>query len=221
MDTFYCRECGNVKRGWKVPDDNSVIRLFASEIGLVDAAGQPTAVGNALVLDFYGRLLSAAPYLAQKFPADLLDANASLNGRGAKQRDKLLAAVLAVMTMFNPGDDQRMSRLTQTLEAMALRHAQHRATIEEYGAVVSVLLSVLQDFARTSNVPESIWESAYEPALRRALTFASGRMMAAESLGLAEDSEPITEVIELPQQQQPEQQQSDEQPVAAARHEQG
>jgi hemoglobin-like flavoprotein len=198
--SFYCDKCTQILPGWAVPDDNAVIREFASAIGLVDAAGRPTKVGAALVLDFYSRLLTAAPALAARFPQDLVDASAALDGAGAKQRDRLLRAVLSVMSTFNPGDEQRMAALIAVLEEMALKHQRHGATIEEYAAVVSVLLGVLGDFARTSNVPHNIWLEAFEPALRRALTFASGRMMAAESAITAQPvEEPPTEVLERPE----------------------
>lgn len=198
MDAFYCRECGTVKPGEMVPDDHSVIGLFASEIGLVDAAGQPTAVGNALVIDFYARLFAAAPYLRDRFSDDLLEAHSALDGRGAKQRDSLLKAVLAVMTLFKPGDAERMEKLTGAVESMAMQHVRHGATIDQYAAVTDILLGCLADFARTSNVPQAIWRDAYEPALRRALTYASGRMMAAEAAQAAVAAEdPADTVVNL------------------------
>ncbi len=188
MGNFWCKECEQIGPEG-IPDDRTVILDFAGQIGLVDAAGKPTAVGAALVLDFYGRLLGAGgEALARRFPQDLLDANAALDGAGAKQRDRLLQAVLAVATLWDPGNEERMRSLDAALDAMASQHTKHGATLQEYALVEETLRGVFESYARTAQIPRSIWKRAYEPALRRALTYTSGRMMCGESKAVATSS---------------------------------
>lgn len=171
-----------------MPSDHTVIADFAAAVGLVDDAGRPTAVGRALTLEFYGRLLAAAPYLKAKFPDDILEARESLDSAGLRQRDKLLKAILTVCVLWDPGNDERMARLDETLDAVGRAHVQHGATLEEYGAVLGVFLGVCADYARTAKVPHPVWTEAYEPALRRALGYASGAMVCAEATANARGS---------------------------------
>ena len=179
--SIYCNECEQFKGGG-VPDDHTVIADFASAIGLVDEAGRPTSVGRALTLEFYGRLLTAAPHLKPKFPADIMEATDALDSAGLRQRDKLLKAILAVCSLWDPGNPERMPRLDEALDTMGTQHAKHGALFEEYSAVLGLFLGVCSDYCRTANVPEVVWRDAYEPALRRALGYASGRMVCAEAL---------------------------------------
>jgi hemoglobin-like flavoprotein len=185
--SIWCAECEQFKGGG-VPGDHTVIGDFAVSIGLVDDAGRPTAVGRALTLEFYGRLLGAAPYLAEKFPADILEATEELDSEGLRQRDRLLKAILAVCTLWDPGNDERMPRLDEALDSMGRAHVAHGATFEEYAAVLRIFLAVCSDYARTANVAEVVWTQAYGPALRRALGYASGRMVCAEALAGARQS---------------------------------
>ena len=207
IETFWCATCGGIKPGWKVPDDHAVIMEFAAVIGLVDEAGRPTKVGEALTLDFYGALFTAAPYLKPRFADDLLDANSALDGRAAKQRDSLLKAILAALTLFNPGDEKRMGALKTMLESAAQKHTRHGAQFEEYGAVIKLLLGCLAGYAKLNNVPQAVWEGAYQPALRRALSFASGWMVAHEALVGATPSVSAAEtaVLDAPESGQLEQ----------------
>jgi len=181
MTNIYCTACGQFKGG-AVPDDHTVIGDFAVAVGLIDDAGRPTAVGQALTLDFYGRLLAAAPYLKPKFPEDILEATDALDSAGLRQRDKLLKAVLTVAVLWHPGNNERMARLDDALDAMGTAHAKHGAAFGEYGAVIDLFLAVCADYAQTADLPREVWAQAYQPALRRALNYASGRMICAEAL---------------------------------------
>lgn len=193
IETHWCPECGQAKEGVPLPGDNAMIREFVAVIGLVDEAGRPTGVGRALVLDFYGNLLRAAPALRPLFPADILEATNALDSRGLKQRESLLGAILAMVSLFNPGDAERLEKLDAALTGMGQSHTRWDppAMIEEYGAVTKVLLDVFRNYAQTSNVPQRVWEKAYRPALRRSLEYVSGTMLRAQALhGAAQDSLP-------------------------------
>lgn len=130
------------------------------------------------VLEFYSRLLHAAPSLAQIFPADLLaprDPLGDPDSPGIGQRDKLYAALEALATTYDPRDDGAMERLNTALQAFGRSHASfyrpaeqvtRGASWEEYGAVKAILFGTLHSLAGEAWLPEydTAWDEAYDYA---------------------------------------------------------
>jgi hemoglobin-like flavoprotein len=135
------------------------------------------------VLEFYARLLRAAPALAQIFPSDLLaprDPLGDPDSAGIRQRDKLYGALEALATTYDPQDDLAMTRLCTALQAFGRSHASfyrpaeqvtRGATWEEYGAVKAILFATLHDLAGEAWLPE------YDAAWAEAYDFAAGEMI--------------------------------------------
>jgi hemoglobin-like flavoprotein len=131
--------------------------------------------GDDVVREFYGRLLDAAPGLAELFPADLLTEDAAKG-----QRDKLLQALVALANLYDPESAERMTILDTRLAAFGLSHgAFYRAsegvtrgaTLDEYQAVKVVLFGTLHDFGG------SAWLSEYDTAWSAAYDYAAGAML--------------------------------------------
>jgi hemoglobin-like flavoprotein len=109
---------------------------------------------DALVSEFYQRLLAAAPHLKPLFPRDLVSGDA-LNSKGHRQRDVLFAALAELLTRYDPDDrdSENMQALDTALLSMGHTHAnfdrqdgtRSGATVDEYLAVRNVLLRLLQD----------------------------------------------------------------------------
>jgi len=144
--------------------------LLGESVALIEDA-------PALVLAFYRNLLDAAPYLAELFPADLLTAAVNDEGsRGARQRDRLLEALLALADLYRPDDPERMERLDNALISMGNRHAAfyrpstgtvRGATVAEYAAVKDVFLVTVHDLVRGWRGEHDLaWDEAYEYAAR-------------------------------------------------------
>jgi len=149
--------------------------------------------GDGLVREFYSRLLTAAPDLAALFPPDLLTAAAPgrpevvsdgsalrpAPTRGARQRDKLLGALIALADLYDTDSDEKMGKLDTALRAFGRSHAAfHRpdgrvlgATFDEYAAVKAALFATLADTAG------SAWASEYTAAWSEAYDFAAVTMM--------------------------------------------
>lgn len=133
------------------------------------------------VAEFYARLLDLAPDLAPLFPADLVDANADPDGGGKGQRDKLLNALIALGTSYDPEDSEKMRLLDQELARFGRAHAAFPsargngsavgATLEEYHAVKVVLFNLLHD------VVGEAWRGEYDDAWSEAYDYAAAAMM--------------------------------------------
>jgi hemoglobin-like flavoprotein len=133
---------------------------------------------------FYESLLRIAPHLAALFPPDLFDplseppteANPR-TGRG--QRDKLVAALAALASSYDPDDPEKMAILDTHLAAFGRSHGAFRrqdgtvrgATVSEYHYVKVVLFDTLHDAALDAWRPEydDAWDEAYEYAARHML----------------------------------------------------
>lgn len=131
--------------------------------------------GDDVVREFYGRLLDAAPGLAELFPADLLAEDAAKG-----QRDKLLQALVALAKLYDPENAEQMTILDAHLVAFGRSHgAFYRtsegvtrgATLDEYQAVKSILFGTLHDFGRES------WLREYDTAWSAAYDYAAGAML--------------------------------------------
>lgn len=133
--------------------------------------------GDMVIREFYTRLLGAAPDLAALFPPDLLTAaeGEDIDG-GWKQRDKLLAALVALSQTYDPADAESMRVLDTHLLAFGRAHAAFQrpdgsvkgATVAEYEAVKQVLFGTLVDAAGPAWRDEytAAWDEAYEHAAR-------------------------------------------------------
>lgn len=134
--------------------------------------------GDAIVRDFYARLLDTAPDLAPLFPADLTTGDAL--SAGATQRDRLLKALLALADLYVPGDAEKMDRLTTAVRAFGRSHAAFSrpdgtvrgASLEEYAAVKLALFAALKDAIGDG------WVPAFGYAWSQAYDFAAAEMMA-------------------------------------------
>jgi hemoglobin-like flavoprotein len=136
--------------------------------------------GDMLVKEFYTRLLYAAPDLAALFPADLLTAATSdPNSGGAKQRDRLLGALIALANSYNLDDPAGMDRLDTALGAFGRSHASFArpdgtvqgATLEEYAAVKATLFGTLIATAGPA------WKPSFTMAWSEAYDYAAAAMM--------------------------------------------
>lgn len=134
-----CTTCQG--RGYVIKTTSDLLRESIDLVG---------PIADDIVRDFYTKLLAAAPDLAQLFPPDLLDADETDH-----QRDKLLAALVALATEYEPRDVERMQRLAVKLEAFGRHHAAfdrpdgstRGATMYEYGVVGNLLLACLAEAA--------------------------------------------------------------------------
>jgi hemoglobin-like flavoprotein len=130
---------------------------------------------QALVAEFYRRLLFAAPGLATLFPPDLTDPLSS--GEGKVQRDRLLGALLTVGQSYDPDhpDSEQMEILATHIEAWGRAHAQFArgdrvrpASVREYAAVFGLLMDTLHDALGNAWLPvfDDVWEEAYDHTAR-------------------------------------------------------
>jgi hemoglobin-like flavoprotein len=172
-----CRHCGG--QGVIV---RTVGDLLGESVGMIED-------GGALVLQFYRNLLDAAPYLAELFPADLLTAAVNDQGsRGAKQRDKLLEAILALAQLYRPDDPDRMAQLDGALVSMGNRHAAFRrpSTGRVSGASVSEYAAVKQVFLVTVHAMVPGWRGEHDLAWDEAYEYAARGMLGAQHAWLKE-----------------------------------
>lgn len=175
---------------------------------LIESKALLDDAGEVIVKEFYTRLLRAAPDLASLFPADLLAeqqpvvedgshdlpdeakhegllpdfraAAAAKRKTGKEQREKLLGALLALATLYDPDDEASMEKLTNALQAFGRSHAsfarpdgsERGATLDEYAAVKGALFGTLVTTAGPA------WKHAYTMAWSEAYDFAAVTMLA-------------------------------------------
>lgn len=158
-----CEHCGGV--GY-VPGLNDY---------LLESAGLLGDNPDEVVRLFYSTLLSDAPALAALFPADIVTASVgTAHSAGVAQREKLLAALVALAELYDPGVPGKMDRLNAALARFGRSHAAFArqdgtvwgATLEEYAAVKSALFSTLVRVLGEKWKPEytSAWSQAYDYA---------------------------------------------------------
>jgi len=135
---------------------------------------------DRFVATFYSRLFKLAPQLAEGdlFPPDLTDVEAEPDGRGKAQRDRLLEALLALGSTYDPDDPKAMRKLDAKLEAFGRMHAAFRfpdgvrpPSLEEYALVKRVLFGMFTDPTWTRD-----WRPEYGPAWSEAYDYAYRRM---------------------------------------------
>jgi hemoglobin-like flavoprotein len=122
--------------------------------------------GDAVIREFYNRLLTAAPDLAPLFPADLLNEDTTHH-----QRDRLLKALIALSELYDPNNPDSMDRLETALRAFGRSHAAFQrpdgtvrgATMREYVAVADTLLGTLRAVAGDAWIDayDDAWDEAY------------------------------------------------------------
>jgi methyl-accepting chemotaxis protein len=128
-------------------------RLLSESLGLL------APVADQLIAAFYDQLFADRPQFRAMFPAEM-------DG----QRDKLLKAVVALVTHYDDPD-----ALVPALATMGRAHARFPIGLAEYAAVGQALLVTLARFAGPAWTPE------YEQAWTRAYTFAAGTMLQASA----------------------------------------
>lgn len=136
--------------------------------------------GDAVVRTFYGVLFRAAPELVTLFPGNPVEGDLGTDHRGARQRELLLAALVALSDLYDPDDMERMQRLDIALASFGRKHAAFTrqdgtikgATLEEYAAVKVALFATLVQAAGNA------WRSEYTEAWSQAYDYAAGIMIA-------------------------------------------
>lgn len=123
------------------------------------------------------------------FPGDLVSADIERPGDspGMQQRDRLAKAIMALATMYDPADGDKMQRLDSAIESMGTRHAAFArrdgtvmaATWEEYHHAKRALFDVLGTLGdRFTKKHAAAWSIAYDYA-------ASGMIQAQQRSGMS------------------------------------
>lgn len=157
-----CAHCGGTGA---VPNISDYLRESIALIG---------DQGDQVIRTFYGTLFRAAPELAQLFPGNPTEGDLGTDHKGAKQREKLLGAIVALADLYDPDDLDRMARLDTALGSYGRSHATfvradgtiRGATLDEYAAVKSALFQTLVQAAGNAWRPEytESWSQAYDYA---------------------------------------------------------
>lgn len=163
-----CQQCGGTGH---MPSINDYLRESVSLLG---------DQGDDVIRTFYRRLLTAAPELAKLFPGNPVEGDLGTDHRGAQQREKLLAAILALADLYDPDDGEKMERLDRALASFGRSHAAfarqdgtvRAATWEEYGAVKDAL------FATLIQVTGAAWKAEYTASWGQAYDYAAAMMIA-------------------------------------------
>lgn len=136
--------------------------------------------GDQVVRTFYGVLFRSAPELARLFPGDPTEGDLGTDHKGAKQREKLLSALVALSDLYDPDDGDKMAKLDTALGSFGRSHAAFvrqdgtvkGATIEEYAAVKTALFSTLVQAAGNA------WKAEYTESWSQAYDYAAAVMVA-------------------------------------------
>lgn len=136
--------------------------------------------GDAVVRTFYGVLFRGAPEMVSLFPGNPTEGDLGSDHKGAKQRELLLAALVALSDLYDPDDPDRMQRLDTALASFGRKHAAFTrpdgtikgATLEEYAAVKTALFATLVQAAGNA------WKAEYTEAWSQAYDYATGSMLA-------------------------------------------
>lgn len=136
--------------------------------------------GDEVIRHFYERLFTAAPDLVKLFPGDPTKGDLGTDHKGAKQREKLLAAIVALSDLYDPDDPEKMKRLDNALRSFGRSHAAFSrgdgtvkgADWEEYAAVKEALFATLVSAAGNS------WKSEYTESWSQAYDYAAAVMLA-------------------------------------------
>jgi methyl-accepting chemotaxis protein len=147
--------------------DPTTVRRNEDALLLRESLGLVAPVAPELIAAFYDQLFTDYPSVRPMFPAEM-----------APQRDRLLQAVIALVTHYDNPD-----ALVPALTSMGRNHVRYGAELGHYAAVGSSLLIVLRRFAGDA------WHDGYEGAWQRAYSFAAGTMIAAAAVAPAAEEE--------------------------------
>jgi hemoglobin-like flavoprotein len=136
--------------------------------------------GDAVIRTFYVQLFRSAPEVAALFPGDPTKGDLGSDHKGAQQREKLLAAIVALSDLYDPEDPDKMERLDRALGSFGRSHASfvrkdgtiRGANWEEYAAVKEALFSTLVTAAAEA------WKAEYTEAWSQAYDYAAAVMIA-------------------------------------------
>lgn len=136
--------------------------------------------GDDVVRTFYATLFRAAPEVAKLFPGDPTRGDLGTDHKGARQRELLLAALVALSDLYDPEDADKMARLDTALASFGRKHAAFArpdgtvrgATWEEYAAVKDALFQTLVRAAGPA------WKAEYTEAWSQAYDYAAAVMVA-------------------------------------------
>jgi hemoglobin-like flavoprotein len=163
-------DCPHCQGTGKVLTKNDLLRASLALLG-----DNPAQL-DAFVVEFYSQLFLHAPYLTSIFPSDLRDPDAKPDGRGKGQRDKLLNALIALGTAYNPDDRKAMEVLDEHLGTFGRSHASfdfpggaRSPSLDEYRLVKVILFNLLHDVTGDKWLPEfdAVWSEAYDYAYRK------------------------------------------------------
>jgi hemoglobin-like flavoprotein len=163
-------DCPHCQGTGKVLTKNDLLRASLELLG-----SDPHDL-DRFVVAFYRQLFTHAPYLTAIFPADLAEPQADPHGRGKGQRDKLLNALVALGTTYDPDDREAMKVLDQHLALFGRSHSSFSfpdgvrpPNLDEYRLVKVILFNLLHDVAGEAWLPEfdAVWSEAYDYAYRK------------------------------------------------------
>lgn len=157
---------------------------------LADTLARVSTRAPQVFATFYASLFSVRPDLAKMFPVDLADPSSDPSGGGHAQREKLLAAVAAVATHYNPSDPAAIAGLNDALDKMGTTHGESRMAVDdpdwpggrrpllqrEYDIVNEAMVRTLAEFLGDA------WTHYHNAAWWTALTYVANRMGAAQIL---------------------------------------
>lgn len=162
-------ECSHCQGRGFMPGLNDYLRESAA---LLRAGG--AELTDTVIRDFYIALFRDQPALIAIFPGDPTKGEFGSDGRGAKQRELLLAALAGLADLYDPGDPARMEALDAALKRFGRAHASFTrpdgtvrgATLDEYKAVKDALFTTLVKAAADKWRPEytEAWTQAYDYA---------------------------------------------------------
>lgn len=136
--------------------------------------------GDEVIRTFYTTLFGMAPELVKLFPGNPTQGDLGTDHKGAKQREKLLGAIVALADLYDPDDGDKMDRLDTALKSFGRSHAAFvrqdgtikGATWEEYGAVKEALFTTL---VRATG---SMWRTEFTESWSQAYDYAAAVMLA-------------------------------------------
>ncbi len=138
--------------------------------------GEDSDAHHWLIAGFYGRLFTACGYLALIFPQDITSGGSPQDGGGYRQRELLLAGILGLGRLYDPGNAESMDTLDRTLAQFGRSHAAfpfpdgtRPPSLEEYALVKTTRFEVLTGAPGPRRRPEftAAWSEAYDYAYRK------------------------------------------------------
>lgn len=163
--------CDHCQGAGYMPAINDYLRESASLLG---------DQGDEVIRMFYTTLFGMAPELVKLFPGNPTQGDLGSDHKGAKQREKLFGAIVALADLYDPDDGAKMDRLDTALKSFGRSHAAFvrqdgtikGATWEEYAAVKEAL------FATLVKVTGDAWRTEHTESWGQAYDYAAAVMLA-------------------------------------------